>query len=375
MTEAQGVYTATIPPLAPNLGDARITIDFACPDTTTPTVAFDVYIDPSGKVVDQLNHPISGATVTLLRSDDFSGPFDAVPSGSGIMASTNQTNPDLTDNRGLFGWDVLAGFYIVRAAAPGCVSPDDSSQAFVETPVLTVPPTTSGLVLQMDCLPRIGIGNASVLEGQTGSRPIAVPITLSEVATTNVTVHYQTIASTADAADFTAKTGTVTIPAGQMSGKVSIGVKGDAVAEPNQKFFVKLSAPVGAAISRSQATVTVLNDDPGAAGKIGISSASVLEGTNGTRSLVFTVSLSSAATKNVTANYTTVDGTAVAGEDYVAKSGSVQIVAGKLSTTISIDVNGDTNIEPNQAFTVKLSGPKNAKFGTSIGTATILNDD
>ena len=154
---------------------------------------FDIYIDPSGQVVDQHNNPVPGATVTLLRSDDFSGPFDAVPNGSGIMSPTNQANPDLTDNRGLFGWDVLAGFYVVRAAAPGCVSPVDGTQAFVETPVLTVPPPALNLVLQLKCLPRVAIGNASVLEGQTGTRDVAVPVTLSEVATSPVTVSYRTM--------------------------------------------------------------------------------------------------------------------------------------------------------------------------------------
>ena len=78
---------------------------------------------------------------------------------------------------------------------------------------------------------------------------------------------------------------------------------------------------------------------------------------------MFTVSLSSAVTKTVRASYTTVDGTALAGEDYVAKSGSVKIAAGKTSTTISIDVSGDTTVEPNESFTVTLSGLKNATFG------------
>ena len=48
------------------------------------TVDFDaqVFIDPSGTVVTTSGAPVTGATVTLLRSDDELGPFIPVPDGS-----------------------------------------------------------------------------------------------------------------------------------------------------------------------------------------------------------------------------------------------------------------------------------------------------
>lgn len=152
MTEnSAGTYTATVAPLSIS-GNAHVVITILCPDATTTTTPFDViYIDPSGTVVDQGGSPIAGATVRLYRSDNSIGPFEQVPDGSGIMSIANRNNPDTTDAAGHFGWDVIAGFYIVRAEATGCVSPADPSQSFVETGVLTIPPPVTNLLLVLDC--------------------------------------------------------------------------------------------------------------------------------------------------------------------------------------------------------------------------------
>lgn len=151
MTETPaGVYTATIAPLRPNSGLARVEITIVCGGVPT-TIGFDVYIDPSGNVRTTTGEPIAGATVTLYRSDSSSGPFVQVPDGSGLMSPMNRTNPDTTDASGHFGWDVIAGFYRVRASATDCVSPTDASQPFVETAVLTIPPPVTDLDLRLDC--------------------------------------------------------------------------------------------------------------------------------------------------------------------------------------------------------------------------------
>jgi Zn-dependent metalloprotease len=152
MTEdPAGVYTGSIPPLRPATGYGRVTITVQCPGGTPVVIAFDVYIDPSGIVVDQDGEPLDGATVTLYRSDAFDGPFTAVPDGSGLMSVANRNNPDTTTGGGRFGWDVVAGYYRVRAEREGCVSPADPGQPFVETATLTIPPPATDLRLQLAC--------------------------------------------------------------------------------------------------------------------------------------------------------------------------------------------------------------------------------
>ncbi len=146
-----GVYTANVAPLAPNTGYAIVAISILCLDGSSIDIVFSIYIDPSGIVKDTLGNPISGASVTLFRSDSSAGPFLPVENGSDVMSPANRNNPSQTDNQGLFGWDVVTGFYKVRAAAEGCVSPLNVEQDFVETEVLPIPPPVTDLQLTLDC--------------------------------------------------------------------------------------------------------------------------------------------------------------------------------------------------------------------------------
>lgn len=108
---------------------------------------------------------------------------------------------------------------------------------------------------------RLSIGNASVVEGKTGARQVRFNISLSTTATVPVRLEYATAPGTADASDFTAKAGTITIPPGTTSVILSISVKADAVAEANEQFSVKLSSPVGASIQFGTGSGSILNDD------------------------------------------------------------------------------------------------------------------
>lgn len=147
-----GNYAASIPPVFPLHGYATITITFVCPPgPQTPPAEFDVYIDPSGVVKTTAGEPVAGATVDLLRSDSPYGEFVQVPSGSSIMSAANRTNPFTTDASGRFGWDVIGGYYKVRASASGCVSASDPLLMYAETAVLAIPPAVTDLDLRLDC--------------------------------------------------------------------------------------------------------------------------------------------------------------------------------------------------------------------------------
>jgi uncharacterized delta-60 repeat protein len=113
---------------------------------------------------------------------------------------------------------------------------------------------------------------------------------------------------------------------------------------------------------------------------ISIDSVSISEGNSGTKDLIFTVTgfannlgLGTADVGSV--DYTTVDGTATAGSDYVATSGRLNFLPGELSKTITVKVNGDNNFEPNETFTIKLSNSIGNVIANDTGTATIINDD
>jgi uncharacterized repeat protein (TIGR02543 family) len=162
-----GHYTASIAPLYPNTGNAVTTITSTCPNPADDHVTqFDIYIDPSGRVVDQHGRPSAGATVTLLRSDVADGPFVAVEDGSAVMSPANRHNPDTSGADGTFGWDVIAGYYRVQATKAGC-TPGQSE-------VLTIPPPATDLTVTLDCpyhavsVARAGTGSGTVTSAPAG---------------------------------------------------------------------------------------------------------------------------------------------------------------------------------------------------------------
>ena len=146
-----GTYTASIDALYPFSGDARVVITLQCPGGDPTQIPFNIWIDPSGVVVNTNGAPVPGATVTLYRADVASGPFDIVVSGSAVMSPGNRDNPMQTDTAGLFGWDVIAGYYTVRAEKSGCVAADNRSQPYAQTEVLTIPPPVTDLRLVLYC--------------------------------------------------------------------------------------------------------------------------------------------------------------------------------------------------------------------------------
>jgi hypothetical protein len=151
-----GIYSATIAPLIPNSGDGEVNIELDCPPGSPDDVEevdFGIYIDPSGVIRDTKGNPIEGAIVTLFRSATPQGPFFPVADGSAIMSPSNRANPDFSRADGRFGWDVVAGYYVVTAEKEGCVSAADPARPDAITGVMTIPPPVTDLDLRLNCDP------------------------------------------------------------------------------------------------------------------------------------------------------------------------------------------------------------------------------
>ena len=87
----------------------------------------------------------------------------------------------------------------------------------------------------------------------------------------------------------------------------------------------------------------------------------------------FTVTLDEAASGTVTVDYATSDGSADAGDDYTATSGTLSFAAGETSKTISVAIEDDIENESDETFTVTLSNASGADLGTTSATGTIRN--
>jgi hypothetical protein len=108
---------------------------------------------------------------------------------------------------------------------------------------------------------------------------------------------------------------------------------------------------------------------------VSISDVTVTEGDSGTSTATFTLTLSSAAVVDLSVDYRTVDSSAVAGEDYIAKSGTVVIPAGQTSRTFDVSIVGDRNPEWTETFTVSLSASTHAPIQDGQGTCWINDNE
>jgi len=231
-------------------------------------------------------------------------------------------------------------------------------------------------------LPVLAVANASIVEGNAGTKVLNFPVTLAAASPVDVVITYSTTDGTATTAnnDYVAViNGTVTIAAGQLTGNLPVTINGDTTVEPNETFTVSISDATNAVLSNATAIGTILNDDVVAPALpvVSVGNASIVEGNVGTSVLNFPVTLSIAAPAGgVTLTYSTANGTATAGSDYVAvAAGSVTIPAGALTGSLPVTINGDTVVEPDETLTVAINGATNATLGTVSATGTIVNDD
>ena len=213
-------------------------------------------------------------------------------------------------------------------------------------------------------------------EGNSGAPELVFTVTLSAAATGPVTVAYATSNGTASAgSDYTALSGTLTFAAGETSKVVRVQVSGDTAVEANETLTLTLSSPSGATIADGTAIGTITNDDTAPLPALSVADATVSEGNSGVKDLAFTVSLSAAATGPVTVAYVTNNGTATAGSDYTAASGTLTFAAGETSKVVHVQVSGDTAVEGNETLTLTLASPSGATIADGTAIGTITNDD
>ena len=104
---------------------------------------------------------------------------------------------------------------------------------------------------------------------------------------------------------------------------------------------------------------------------LSVADATAAEG--GTAS--FAVTLDRGALRTVTVDYATVDGTAIAGSDYTAASGTLTFAPGASQATVAVAVLDDTAAEFDETFALTLSNPSGAGLADATATVTIDDDD
>jgi Tol biopolymer transport system component len=262
----------------------------------------------------------------------------------------------------------------VSRKSNGCLDTNDNANDF--SVAAASPRNSSATINDCNAPPLLSIDHATQTEGNISTGTFAFTVSLSKPALAGgVMFDIATSDGTAGAGtDYVAKSLTSqVIPAGEQTYTFDVTINGDTMVESDETFFVDIRNVVGATILDGHGVGTIENDDTPA---LTINNVTANEGNSEPTAFDFTVTLSPASNQTVSVNYATEDGTAMAGTDYVAiLPTQISFAPGETQKTITVTVNGDTSVEPDETFVVNLSDATNADIGTLQGTATIVNDD
>lgn len=213
-----------------------------------------------------VNEDVGTATITVVRSGDTT---------SSVTAQYN-----VLSHNGTVGSDVAATFGTLTFA-PGETTKTFTIQVINDTrdetdemvsvildnltgnAQLINPAPVWLTIVDDDPAPTISVNNVTATEGNSGNKAFTFTVSLSAASGRPVSVKYLTNPGTATAGtDYTSiPLTTLTFNPGETSKTVTVQVRGDTTNEPNETFFLDLSAPVNATIAAARGTATIENDD------------------------------------------------------------------------------------------------------------------
>ena len=227
----------------------------------------------------------------------------------------------------------------------------------------------------------LAIDNVTAAEGDSGTTEFTFTVTLSGSIAGGFTVPYSTQDGTATTAgaDYLSASGTLTFAGTDLEQQtLTVQVVGDPRVETDEDFSVVLGTPSSASVSLGDDTGigTLFNDDTA---DLSIDDPILVEGDSGTTDMILTVTATGAVDGGFSVDYVSGDNTAtVADNDYVGDTGTLHFVGtdGE-QQTITMQIVGDTKVEPNEMFRVHLRNPSHTSILIPDGTAhpTIQNDD
>jgi hypothetical protein len=223
-------------------------------------------------------------------------------------------------------------------------------------------------------LPKMSIADARVVEGDTGTSTMLFQVTMSPATSATVLMGFRTDGGTAySGEDFQQYAGGgVTFQPGETVKTIPVTIYGDTKFEPDEKFSASIYVSGGVNMIRSLAVGTIVNDDP--APSIAVADVRVVEGNaHTTTNATVTLISSQPITGNIA--YATADGTARAGQDYQAATGTVSF-SNETVKTISIPILGDNDTEADETITLTFgSNTTGSALARNTVVITIANDD
>ena len=202
-------------------------------------------------------------------------------------------------------------------------------------------------------------------------------VTQSAVSVANTVISYTVTGSAISGSDYTALSGSITIPAGSTTATITIPVINDAIVETAETVIVTMNTVTAGTSTTigtpAAATNTIADNDSAVVTIATTTNGSETGPTNG----VMTITQSAVSATNTVVAYN-VSGTATSGSDYTALSGTATITAGTTTVTINIPVTNDILVEGNETVILTMSSVTSglATLGAPVSaTNTIADND
>jgi Calx-beta domain len=308
--------------------------------------------------------PSSVATVinltrsgTATLTNDYTSPSNTITIPAGSLTATI-TYPVVNDAT-VEGDETLIVTMSSVASGLATLAPPTAATATIfdnDAPTVTIANTTNGT--------------------ETGPANGVMTLTLSAVRVTNVTVAYTVGGTATSGLDYTALSGTATIIAGSLTGTISIPVINDTAVENAETVIVTLTSVTSGAATIGTtvvATNTIADNDS--------ASVSITNTSNGTEAGpangVLTITQTAVSAVDTVITYS-VSGTAIVGLDYTAVSGTVTVLAGATTASISVPILNDTLYDPGETIVVTLTAVTaglNTTLGVPVSATNIITDN
>ncbi len=299
--------------------------------------------------------PLPAGTMVTALVDDLAAGQASVRLASGQAMYTLNTPGDDPSTAAVEGGSAGS---IVTFAVDGFLYPQQA-------------PWASGTSTRLDlAASTVRLGGA-VYPVDEGCGQVQATVLLGAPLASDLYITYRTVPGTAGPEDYGHIEGTLRLPAGQTAGTITIVIRDDLLDEDDETFTLELTTAPGALLAAPQeATLAIRDDDPPPTVRLERAAYTVIRASGLAEVAVL---LGAPSGKTVRVAYATSDGTARAGEDYVAASGTLTFLPGQTRKIVRVSLLAAALPGPPEAFTVSLSAPANALLTPpTAATVTIV---
>ena len=389
LTIPAGSSTATIviTPIDDAIGEAAQTAVFQLRSGTGYAVAA-----PSNATVTITdNGDLPYATINLITGpaveSGTTGTFRITTTGTGTGNITVVYTVSGTAANGV-DYSLLSGSASMARNATSTITITPLQDALIEgyeTITLTLNPdptyslaldSSATMILQDDELTQVSVSETDAAFSETNGSLAIFYVSRTGATTSPLTVNYTMGGTATPGVDYTAPSGTVTIPAAAAGAFVNVSMLADTLAEGTETIVLNVTPDPAYALGLGPAARYIADaQSASVATQVRFSAASSSVAENpGTVNIP--VTLSGAAASPVTVQYFINGGTALgAGLDYRLTAGVLTFAPGETSKNIPVVITDDTLAESSETLIVALGNPNNARLGTSSYTLTITDND